>query len=138
MNYEKACGAVVFTQIDDEIKYVIIQQIEGFHGFPKGHVEEAETEEQTALREINEEIGVKVKLIDGFKKIVEYPLPKKVDTMKQVVYFVAEYQEQELKMQEEELLSIKLLSYADAMNILEYENSKEILKEANDFIVNKL
>lgn len=136
MNYEKACGAVVFTKINNEIKYVIIQQIEGFHGFPKGHVEGEETEEQTALREIYEEIGVKVKLIEEFKNVVEYPLPKKKDTMKQVVYFVAEYEGQELKIQEEELLSVQILSYDEAMEILEYENSKEILKKANDFLKN--
>lgn len=47
MTYEKSCGAVVFTRINHEIRYVLVQQLEGFHGFPKGHMEEGETEEQT-------------------------------------------------------------------------------------------
>ena len=43
----------MFTRGDGiVIEYVIVQEIEGNHGFPKGHVEGDETEIQTALREI--------------------------------------------------------------------------------------
>lgn len=38
-SYEKSCGAVAFTRINGEIKYVLVQQLEGFYGFPKGHDE---------------------------------------------------------------------------------------------------
>ena len=53
MNYEYSCGAVVFTRIGGEPHYLLIRQndqSEGCHGFPKGHMEPGETEEQTALR----------------------------------------------------------------------------------------
>ena len=53
MKYEKSCGAVVFTKINNEIRYVLVQQSEGFHGFPKGHMEDGETEEQTAVEAYN-------------------------------------------------------------------------------------
>lgn len=39
MIYEKSCGAVVFTKIDSEIKYLLVSNKEGIYGFPKGHVE---------------------------------------------------------------------------------------------------
>ena len=52
MKYEVSGGAVVFTRQKDEILYVIIQSIEGYYGFPKGHIEKNETEEEAALREI--------------------------------------------------------------------------------------
>ena len=44
MKHEKSCGAVVFTCIDGEIKYVLAQSLGGHFGFPKGHVEPGETE----------------------------------------------------------------------------------------------
>lgn len=44
MIIEKSCGAVVFTKVNECIKYIIIQSKEGFYGFPKGHAEENETE----------------------------------------------------------------------------------------------
>ena len=55
MDYEKSFGAVVFTRINNNIKYLLIQNLEGIYGFPKGHVEKEEKEEETALREIYEE-----------------------------------------------------------------------------------
>ena len=62
LNYEKSCGAVVFTRIDNNIKYLLIQNLEGVYGFPKGHVEDGESETQTAIREVFEEVGLKIKL----------------------------------------------------------------------------
>ena len=67
MKTEKSCGAVVFTVIDSSIKYVIVESKEGYFGFPKGHVEKNETEKETALREIREETGLNVDIIDGLK-----------------------------------------------------------------------
>lgn len=55
MEYEKSCGAVIYTNINDTVHYVLAQQLTGFEEFPKGHVEQNETEEQSALREIHEE-----------------------------------------------------------------------------------
>lgn len=62
MNYEISCGGVVFTRKNGKLLYVIIRSLEGYYGFPKGHMEGDETEEQTALREIFEETGLKLKL----------------------------------------------------------------------------
>ena len=134
MQYEKACGAVVFTRVDGEIKYVIVQEIEGHHGFPKGHVEGDETEIQTALREIWEETGLRPRLIDGFRKVSEHPLPNKPGVIKQIVYFAAEYKDQPIKLLESELLSVGLYTFEQAMSMFEYETSKEVLLAANEFI----
>ena len=52
--YEKSCGSVMYTEQDGEIKYILIANISGHFGFPKGHIEYGETEKQTAIREIYE------------------------------------------------------------------------------------
>ncbi len=135
MIYEKACGAVVYTILNGRIHYVIIQQKEGFHGFPKGHVEKNETEEETALREIYEEVGLKSVLIKGFKVIDEYPLLHKQNVIKQVVYFLAEYNSQNIIIQEEELLGAMLLPYEEAIKILDYESSRKVLAQADHFLL---
>ena len=135
MIYEKACGAVVYTFLNGRIHYVIIQQQEGFHGFPKGHVEKNETEGETALREIYEEVGLRPTLIKGFKVIDEYPLPHKQNVIKQVVYFLAEYSSQAIIIQEEELLGAMLLPYEEAIKILDYESSRKVLAQADHFLL---
>ena len=135
MIYEKACGAVVYRILNGRIHYVIIQQQEGFHGFPKEHVEKNETEEETALREIYEEVGLRPTLIKGFKVIDEYPLLRKQHVIKQVVYFLAEYSSQAIIIQEEELLGAMLLPYEEAIKILDYESSRKVLAQADHFLL---
>ncbi len=63
MKTEKSCGAIVFTRKNGEIHYCVIRQTNGDYGFPKGHMEPEETEQETALREIFEEVGLKVQLL---------------------------------------------------------------------------
>ena len=134
MQYEKSCGGVVYTRENNEIIYVIIQHLGGHWGFPKGHMEPGENEYATALREIREEIGVHAVLQDGFRITEEYPLPNKPGVMKQVVYFLAEYSEQEICYQKKELQTAKLLSFEEALHILTFDETKHILTEANRFL----
>ncbi len=134
MSYEYSCGAVVFTRAGGGIRYVIIRSLEGIYGFPKGHMEPGETEEQTALREIREEVGVNVRLIPGFRRAEEHPLPKKPGVNKCVTYFLAEYEGQPLIPQAEELAGASLMEYEEAMKAFQYERNKEILGEARAFL----
>ena len=137
MNYEYSCGAVVFQRIDGEPHYVLVRaknQPEGCHGFPKGHMEPGETEEQTALREIYEEVGLRVRLLPGFRAETEYPLPCPPDTRKRVVFFLAEYENQEITVQESELNAVTIAPFPQALALTEYADSKKILTDAHAFL----
>ena len=48
MRYEKSCGAIVYTNDNGERLYLVEQMLDGHWGVPKGHVEENETEKETA------------------------------------------------------------------------------------------
>ena len=134
MTWEKSCGAVVFTRERGELRYLIIQMLGGHHGFPKGHMESGETELETAIREIREEVGLTPRILDGFRETEAYLLPGKHNTGKQVVYFLAEFEDQPIRIQKEELRSAKLLRFHDALQVLEFEEAKRILTEANRFL----
>ena len=133
MTFEKSCGAVVFTRIRGEIRYILAQAIGGHFGFPKGHMEPGETEEETALREIFEEVRIRPMLLDGFREISEYYIPD-VDVQKQVVFFLAEYADQEIVFQKEELQNAPLVPYDAAMELLTHAESKRILTAAHNFL----
>ncbi len=135
MKYEKSCGAVVFTKVSGKLRYLLISSLEGIYGFPKGHVENGETETETALREVYEETGLKVRLLDGFRTTDEYPLPKKPDTVKQNVYFLGIFEDQAFTYQREELSGSWLLDYETARERFQFEGHKRILKEANDYLL---
>ena len=137
MNYEYSCGAVVFTRIEGEPHYVLIRakdQKAGCHGFPKGHMEAGEAEEQTALREIYEEVGLRVRLLDGFRAVTEYPLPYPPNTHKRVVFFLAEFEDQQITIQESELASFTIAPFPQALELTEYADSKQILTDAHAFM----
>jgi 8-oxo-dGTP pyrophosphatase MutT (NUDIX family) len=133
MTYEKSCGAVLFTRRGKSIRYVIVHQRRGSWGFPKGHVEAGETERETALREIYEEVGIRPRLIDGFREESRYMLPRST-IRKTVVLFLAEYENQKIHPQKEELIDAPLLSYEEALTRLPHEDTRRILTAAHLFI----
>ena len=130
---EKSCGAVVFTKDNGRIEFLIVRSKDGYFGFPKGHMEGGETEKETALREIKEETGLTVRLIDGFRTEDSHSLARegRPDVIKHNVYFLAEFTAQTPAAQEAELSSIHLMDYETAMNVLQLESFRLILCEAN-------
>lgn len=85
---KKSCGGIVYRKFHGNTEILLIKHIKsGYWSFPKGHVENSETEEETAKREIKEETGIDVYIDSGFRETVTYS-PRK-DAKKEVVYFVA-------------------------------------------------
>lgn len=133
---EKSCGAVVFTRADGPFRFVIIQSKAGIYGFPKGHMEGNETESETALREVLEETGLRVRLLDDFRCEDSHPFECNGEVrMKHIVYFLAEYSDQIPVAQETEVSGIYLMDYESAMAAFQYDSSKRILAQANEFLV---
>ncbi|MBU3143320.1 bis(5'-nucleosyl)-tetraphosphatase [Clostridium sp. CF012] len=134
MDFEKSCGAVIYRKIDGNLEFLIIShRNDGHWGFPKGHAEKNESEKETAVREVFEETGLPVTLMDGFRISVEYLI--KQDTNKEVVYFLAEVQDQIVHIEVEEVVDYKWLSFQQTKQRLSYKSSKEVLEQANQSIV---
>ena len=55
MKQEKSCGCII---LNEKNEVLLIHHNAGHWDFPKGHVEEGETEVQTAIREVKEETGL--------------------------------------------------------------------------------
>jgi len=73
MVIEKASGAVIFRRKNKEIYYLILDYGYNYWGFSKGHMEEGENLKQTAIREAEEETGIKdLNFIKGFLEKSEY------------------------------------------------------------------
>ena len=135
MKFEESCGAVVFTRCGAEIRYVLIRSLEGVYGFPKGHRKPGESPEETALREIREEVGLSVSLLPGFLAREDYPLPEKPDIFRRVDYYLAEYEKQPIVPQQEELSGYELCPFDEAMQLLQHESRRRILADAHAFLI---
>ena len=138
-SFEKSCGAIVYTIENGGIKYLLVEEVSGFHSFPKGHMENGETERETALREIKEETDLAVSLIGDFRMSEQYQPSEKPGVTKQVVYFLAEYSgESPHVVRPNEVRSLKSLCLEDALGVIEHENRKEILRKADGYIKDTL
>ena len=104
---------------------------------PGGHIEEGETEIQTALREVKEEVGIDVKIIDEkYRYETRYIIEdKQID--KTCVFFIAEPTNNNAKIinQEEEIEDSKWVTVEEAYKTLTFDNNKEVLKKAYDDMV---
>lgn len=130
--YEKTCGAVIFTELDNERKYLIIKNLSGHVGFPKGHVEYGESETDTALREVFEETGLKVSLKRDFRE--QYTFDTLDGTVKTSVFYLGEFdRESALKIQQEEVIGDWLLDYSSAMEKLNWENDRKIFRKVSEY-----
>lgn len=86
--FRKSCGVIPFRWHGSEKEYLILLQTNNCWSFPKGHMEARETEEQTALRELFEETGLRAKLFPTKRVVSEYDLPP--FARKQVIFFLGE------------------------------------------------
>ncbi|MBN2142068.1 NUDIX domain-containing protein [Candidatus Woesearchaeota archaeon] len=134
MRREKSCGAVVYRKVDDKIEFLLIQHLDGGHwDNPKGHVEPGESEEETAVREILEETGLEVDLVDGFKETAQYLSKQAID--KTVVFFLAVPVGGCLAKQEGEIKDIGWFECDDAIAKATYSNAKNILRKAKEHLL---
>ena len=67
MKKEKSCGAAVYKYENGKRLYLLEHMVQGHISLPKGHVEQNETETETAEREIREETNLTVKLDTNFR-----------------------------------------------------------------------
>ncbi len=131
--YESSCGAVVFRDIRGEVRYLLIKNRRSAHwGFPKGHIEQGETKQQTAYREVLEETGIHINILDNFECISKYKIRDKVEKM--VSIFVGTTKDTCTVIQPEEIEDYIWLTYDRAMSLLKFENDKNILSSAHEFL----
>ena len=130
---EKSCGAVVY-KVDEKGKicFLLIKQKTGHFGFPKGHVEPGETEEQTAIREIKEETNIDVNINTAFRAISTYYPAKGV--LKDVIFFLATPKSEKIIAQPEEVEVALWCNYFYAKKLLTHRQNKNILRNALIFI----
>ncbi len=133
--YESSCGAVVYRAINGETRYLLIKNRRSANwGFPKGHIEQGETREETAAREVLEETGIHITIIPDFVSTSEYTIQGRVE--KSVTIFLASTNDTQTKIQREEIEDYVWLNYEKALETLKFENDRAILERAAAFLEN--
>ena len=136
MKQEKSAGAVIFYEDGNKI-YFLLLKYPTYWGFAKGWLEENETEEEAAIREIEEEAGIKVKLIPGFRHEQKWFFRMNGELIhKEAAFFLAEVSNEQagnVKISKEHD-DFKWLEYDEAIKIMKVKANKEMLTSALKFI----
>ncbi len=131
-SHEKSCGAVLYTKVDGERRYLLIKNRSLHAGFPKGHVEYGESEMETVRREILEETGLDVEVVDGFRHSYDYKVRFFIN--KTAVYFLAYFGDQTIVPQEGEVLDYWIVPLEEGLEHLGFEQDRKILRDADEYL----
>ena len=143
MNKEFSAGAVIFKKDGKEILFLIVySKRNNIWGFPKGHIEQLETEKEAAAREIKEEAGLEnLDFIDGFREEIMYDVISKRPPSegqrieKHAIYFLCETRNQDIIVDGREIADYKFLPLNEAEQMVKFRNLNVILRRAHDFLL---
>ena len=125
---------------------VLVTQHSGHHGwdFPKGHVEQGESSEQAALREVEEETGVKAEIVEKVGKTEYFYFQDGPDfakassgkerNFKTVVYFLMKFVDQGEATTADEVEAIVWLDPEEVENKLTFKDTKELWRKVRSKI----
>ena len=116
-----SAGCVVFK--DDSVLLVSFSKR---IGFPKGHVENGESMEETALRETYEETGIKDRILQSKPYVVPSARP---GDQRSVYFYKAEYVEGALEADGEEVEKAFWVKRECVLDLLSFEEDKAMYKE---------
>ena len=136
---EFSAGGAVYKKDNGQILWLVCKH-SGYHQWvlPKGLIDEGEKAEETAAREVEEECGIKTKII------VKIPEPEKyiytmngVKIFKMVNYFLMEYVSGDIANHDFEMEEVGWLEFEEAKEKLNFHGAKVVLEKARQFLLDK-
>lgn len=123
MEKVRCCGAIIIK----DGKVLLVHQNNDVWGFPKGHMEEGETEVETAIREVKEETNLDIELDENKKYELSYTTD--CGKYKTVVLFIAKPISNDIVKQDNEIEEVRYVDFNEAFNIINYDNLKDMWKK---------
>ena len=127
---EPTAGGIVFRRDKDgNVEFLLIQDHKDRWTIPKGHIEEGETAQETAKREIGEEAGLhEVDMLGWLGKIhFRYRRVDKLVLISQQVYLMRVKTDGNEIKKEEWMNGIKWFKFHDALEQIEYEDIGKLM-----------
>ena len=137
-----SAGCLLFHGKGKKRKYLLLHYGAGHWDFVKGEIEEGERPLETALRELEEETGIKkdqVRQIPGFKEKIHFMFrdkwtKSKVKPLisKYVYFFLFESKTTKVKLSEH--TDFTWLKYEEAVEKATFKTAKDLLRKAEAFL----
>ncbi|GFO33258.1 Bis(5'-nucleosyl)-tetraphosphatase [asymmetrical]-like protein [Plakobranchus ocellatus] len=135
-----AAGFIIYRKVENQPEYLFLQTSYGRHHWtpPKGHVDPGESEFETALRETEEEAGIKreqMKVEEDFQRTLHYTVQGKP---KRVVYWLSELSNPDdpIKLSDEHK-DFQWQKLDKACELAQFSDMVSLLKEVDTYLESK-
>lgn len=136
-----SAGGLVFRILDRRAEIVLVSVKGGtIWTLPKGLVDEGESVEETALREVREETGLNARIIGEIKKVRYWYYMRSENTKcrKTVTFFLMEYIDGDVSDHDSEVEDAAWVALDDAGSRLTYPGDREVVRLASEMIRERL
>ncbi len=132
MEEQFSAGGIIVKKVEDKLKVLLIKDRFGHWTWPKGHIEAGETPEETALREIDEETGLRSLEIKSEIYTQEYTFVEDDRTIKKTVniFLIESLIHEEIIANVPEIAEARWFWQEEAVDKVEYHDSGEIVQKA--------
>jgi len=128
---EFSSGGIVARKRGKSLYILLIKDSYGRWTWPKGNIDKGESSEETAVREIGEEAGIKdVRILGRLGKTQYFYKLRNILRFKTVYIYLCETKQKRLAIQKSELMDGKWFTPREALERVEYKGAKELLKKA--------
>ena len=127
---EVAAGGLVYRWEKGELWLLMILDQYGHWTWPKGLVEEGESLEEAAVREVGEETGLEVDSKEALTPVTYWYTRRGQRIHKEVHFFLMTKRGGRLRPQLEEIADVQWVTVDEVLRRLSYENSREMVEEA--------
>lgn len=127
---ETSAGGVVYRRTSESLEFLLIRDPYDNWGLPKGHLEQDETPQEAARREVLEETGLQdVTVVTELPTIDWFFRQGRTLIHKYCHFFLMESRRGEARPQEEEGISACVwLSARRAIETITYDNARQVLR----------
>ncbi len=134
MERQFSAGGIVIKTEEGRSWVLLIKDSYGHWIWPKGHIEQGETPEETAIREVSEETGLKsLQIVERIgKQEYGFFLEGKHIFKTVCVFLIKAEPREEISVQKSEIAEGCWFSPEEALKTIEYEGSRNLLKKAID------
>ena len=149
MKFEFSAGGIVYKKEKNKL-LILVAQHSQHHGwvFPKGIIGDkkeketksasakgfGETKEEAAIREVEEETGIKGRITKSLTPVTYWYVFEKVKIKKTVYYFLMEYISGDIRNHDFEMEDVEWIPAEKVEDKLTYKSDRQVWQEAKELL----